>query len=58
MHEHGAVELAPPERARVRAVLAAVTIPLLLATLVGLALLWPRGETPEFTVRWLRRADH
>lgn len=39
-------QLPPAQRARVRLVLAAVTIPLLLATLAGLALLWPRGQTP------------
>lgn len=37
--------LPPAQRARVRILLAAITIPLLLATIAGLALLWPRGAT-------------
>jgi len=48
MHIHGTTtaDLPPRQRGRVRAVLAAITIPILLATVVGLLLLWPRGETP------------
>lgn len=48
-HHHGgdsSVELAAGPARRVRRVLAAITIPLLIGTLVGLAVLWPRGDTP------------
>lgn len=43
-HEHGDTELPSSEARRARRVLAALVVPLLLATVVGLAL-WPRGET-------------
>nr|NLD41124.1 YibE/F family protein [Actinomycetales bacterium] len=44
---HGAATppLDPQQRRRVRVALAAITLPLLIATLVGLVWLWPRGET-------------
>lgn len=45
MHVHADTPLPPEQRGRVRAILAAVTIPLLVATLVGLVALWPRGDT-------------
>ncbi|HHW82872.1 MAG TPA: YibE/F family protein, partial [Actinomycetales bacterium] len=45
-HAHTAPPLDPAQRRRVRGVLAAVTLPLLLATLIGLVWLWPRGESP------------
>ena len=45
-HEHGPVELEAGPARRVRRVLAAITIPLLIGTLIGLAVLWPRGDTP------------
>ena len=45
-HGHGEVELAAGPARRARRVLAAITVPLLLATLIGLAVLWPRGDTP------------
>lgn len=45
-HNHGApIELPDAERRRVRSVLAWVTIPLVIATVVGMFLLWPRGES-------------
>ncbi len=45
-HGHGGLELAAVPARRARRVLAAITVPLLLATLVGLAVLWPGGDTP------------
>ncbi len=46
MHSHGEVTpLEHGERRRVRRVLAAITLPLLVATLAGLVALWP-GENP------------
>ncbi len=44
-HGHGPVVIPAAEARRVRAVLAAMVVPLLLATIVGLVALWPRGET-------------
>ncbi|MDO5496106.1 MAG: YibE/F family protein [bacterium] len=49
-HSHEAPPLDPAQRRRVRAILAAVTIPLLFATLIGLIWLWPRGESPIGTL--------
>ncbi|MFC4555224.1 YibE/F family protein [Georgenia faecalis] len=45
-HAHGDLPLPPAEARRARVVLAALVLPLLLATVVGLLTLWPRGETP------------
>lgn len=45
MHVHATGTPVPAGR-RVRAILAAITLPLLVATLVGLVALWPRGENP------------
>lgn len=46
-HAPGAeLELAPAETRRVRAVLAALVAPLLVATIAGLVLLWPSGDSP------------
>ncbi|MGC0271749.1 YibE/F family protein [Pseudactinotalea sp. Z1739] len=45
-HEHTDTDLDPAVARRTRRILLAVVLPLLLATVVGLALLWPRGETP------------
>ncbi|WP_226921280.1 YibE/F family protein [Georgenia subflava] len=46
-HSHAAdLELAPSEARRARTILTALVVPLLLATVVGLIALWPRGETP------------
>lgn len=39
-------QLPPDQARRARLVLAAIVVPLLLATLAGLVWLWPRGETP------------
>ena len=44
-HGHGPVTIPAAEARRVRLVLAALVVPLLLATVVGLVALWPRGET-------------
>jgi uncharacterized membrane protein len=45
-HHSGELPLNPTEARRVRAILAALVLPLLVATVVGLVALWPRGETP------------
>ncbi|WP_341358111.1 YibE/F family protein [Georgenia sp. M64] len=45
-HHSGELPLNPAEARRVRAILAALVLPLLVATVVGLVALWPRGETP------------
>ena len=42
--------LPPDEARRVRLVLAAIVVPLLLATLAGLVWLWPSGESPVGSV--------
>lgn len=47
MHEH--VDLAPAQRARVRRWLTAIVVPLAVATVVGLILLWP-GDSPAGSV--------
>lgn len=45
-HHHDApLSLPDRERRRVRIVLSAITVPLVLATLVGLLLLWPQDQT-------------
>src|SRR5699024_3070958 len=49
-HGHGELPLAPEQRRRVRTVLAAIVIPLLLLTIVGLVALWPRGESPVASI--------
>lgn len=44
---HGPIpELRPAQRRRIRIALAAVTVPLLIATLLGLWLLWPPADNP------------
>ena len=45
-HDHGAVA-AGPVPARVRRLLAIAVAPLLIATVVGLVALWPRGDLPS-----------
>jgi len=45
-HEHHDLDLSPAAARRARGILLAIVVPLLLVTIVGLALLWPRGETP------------
>ncbi|MGC5616364.1 YibE/F family protein [Georgenia sp. Z1491] len=47
-HSHSTVTSELPEgrRRRVRRLLAALVLPLLVATIVGLVALWPRGESP------------
>jgi len=44
-HGHGPVEIPAAEARRARVVLAALVVPLLIATIIGLVALWPRGET-------------
>ncbi|WP_108717666.1 YibE/F family protein [Miniimonas sp. S16] len=44
-HAHGELALDGGERRRARVVLAAIVLPLLIATVVGLVALWPRGDT-------------
>ncbi|WHU56880.1 YibE/F family protein [Trueperella pyogenes] len=47
VHSHAAhLDLAPKDRRRVQVILAAIVVPLAIATIVGLVLLWPRGATP------------
>ncbi len=45
-HVHGEPDLAPAEARRARIVLAALVVPIILATLAGLVWLWPTGESP------------
>jgi uncharacterized membrane protein len=49
-HGHGHGPAAPAGR-RVRVLLAALLVPCALATVVGLVLLWPRGDLPHSTQR-------
>lgn len=50
-HSHsGSLTLSAADRSRVRAVLAAIVVPLALATIIGLFVLWPTGETPVGSV--------
>ncbi|PWD49504.1 YibE/F family protein [Serinibacter arcticus] len=44
-HGHGPVHLPAGEVRRARLLLTAIVVPLLLATIVGLALLWPKGDS-------------
>ncbi|WP_241681044.1 YibE/F family protein [Pseudactinotalea terrae] len=44
-HGHGPIEIPAAEARRVRTVLAALVVPLLIATIVGMIALWPRGES-------------
>ena len=47
VHGHGeGAELAPEQARRARILLSAIVVPLLLGTIVGLAWLWPSGESP------------
>ncbi|MHB1062957.1 MAG: YibE/F family protein [Georgenia sp.] len=45
-HAHSGEALAPAESRQVRWILTALVVPLLVATVVGLVALWPRGESP------------
>lgn len=46
-HSHsGGLDLPRAQTRKVRTILLAIVIPLLIATLVGMVALWPRGETP------------
>ncbi|UFU04913.1 YibE/F family protein [Ruania halotolerans] len=45
-HDHGELHLDQGEARRARRILLAITLPLLIGTLVGMAVLWPRGDTP------------
>lgn len=44
-HGHGPVAIPAAEARRVRVVLTALVLPLLIATIVGMIALWPRGES-------------
>jgi uncharacterized membrane protein len=44
-HGHGPVAIPAAEARRARTVLALLVLPLLIATIVGLVALWPRGDT-------------
>lgn len=51
-HAHASrLNLAPKDRRRVQIILAAIVVPIAVATLIGLALLWPRGQTPVGSVQ-------
>ncbi len=45
-HSHGAEVPMPPAPQRVRRMIAAIILPLVAATLVGLVVLWPSGDPP------------
>ncbi len=45
-HAHGSAHDAPPAPPEIRRLLALAVVPLLLATFVGLVVLWPRGAGP------------
>ena len=44
-HQHSDPDLTPAAARRARRILLALVVPLLIVTIVGLILLWPRGET-------------
>lgn len=51
-HSHsGRLNLEPKDRRRVQIILSAIVVPIAVATLIGLLLLWPRGETPVGSVQ-------
>ena len=51
-HSHsGRLNLEPKDRRRVQIILSASVVPIAVATLIGLLLLWPRGETPVGSVQ-------
>lgn len=51
-HSHsGRLNLEPKDRRRVQIILSACVVPIAVATLIGLLLLWPRGETPVGSVQ-------
>ncbi|WIK64406.1 YibE/F family protein [Gleimia hominis] len=49
-HNHGPLELPRKRLLRIRLTLAAIVLPLAIATVVGLVLLWPSGKTPVGSV--------
>lgn len=44
-HGHGPIEIPAADARRARTLLAALVVPLLIATIVGMIALWPRGES-------------
>lgn len=51
-HSHsGRLNLEPKDRRRVQIILSASVVPIAVATLIGLLMLWPRGETPVGSVQ-------
>ncbi|WP_155371823.1 YibE/F family protein [Catellatospora vulcania] len=46
-HSHEPGESLPPAPADLRRIVTAVIVPLIAATLVGLVVLWPRGQSPQ-----------
>ncbi|VEI12583.1 YibE/F family protein [Trueperella bialowiezensis] len=52
-HGSGRLNLAPKDRRRVQLILAAIVVPLAVATIAGLIALWPRGSTPVGSVQLL-----
>ncbi|WP_290859836.1 YibE/F family protein [Hamadaea sp.] len=51
-HDHGH---APPAPAKVRRVVTAIVVPLVVATVIGLIVLWPRGATPTMATDTIQR---
>jgi len=45
-HDHADVDIDPTSARRARRILTWCVVPLLLATIIGLAVLWPTGDTP------------
>ncbi len=45
-HEHTDLDLNPVAARRARRILLALVLPILIATIAGVAFLWPRGESP------------
>ncbi|GAA2362956.1 membrane protein [Catellatospora methionotrophica] len=46
-HSHEPGESLPPAPAELRRIVTAIIVPLVVATLVGLVVLWPRGQSPQ-----------
>ncbi|MEV0458615.1 YibE/F family protein [Catellatospora methionotrophica] len=46
-HSHEPGESLPPAPADLRRIVTAIVVPLVVATLIGLVVLWPRGQSPQ-----------
>ncbi|MDY5403040.1 MAG: YibE/F family protein [Trueperella sp.] len=52
VHSHAVhLRMGPGQRRKVRTILAAIVVPLAIATIIGLVVLWPRGQTPVGSVQ-------